>query len=114
MKRTIGVKRAELLKEWLFAVYGNNQSYYEATLWTGIPDGDDLETVIEDLQDGFYDDDIDDMLDMYSRVKGRYAKDGFYYNGHVFHSGMDCLDAAGYNLPDKILKNNKYNIRAVE
>lgn len=104
MRRTIAVKRAELLKEWLLAVHGNNESYYSATLWTGIPDGDDFDTVMEDLQSGFYDDDIDNMLAMYKRVRQKYEKDGFYHNGNVFHNGVDCLDAAGYDLPDKIMK----------
>lgn len=63
MKRTIGVKRGETLKEWLSACFGNTEGYYTATLWEGIPDGDDIPTVLEDLQDGFYDDDIDDTID---------------------------------------------------
>lgn len=110
MKRTIAVKRAELLREWLFAVYANDTVYYESTLMLGIPDGDDLEMVLEDLQEGFYDDDIDEMLEMYARVRSRHEKHGFYYNGQVYHSGYDCLDAAGYILPDRIKKNGEYKI----
>lgn len=111
MRKTVAVKRADLLREWLLSIHGNNESYHEATICTGIPDGDDLETVLDDLQDGFYDDDLDEMLKMYARVRNQYEKDGFYYNGLVFHNGLDCLDAAGYRLPEKILKNKKYTIR---
>ena len=113
MKRTIAVARVELLKEWLYSVYANNGCYYCATLATCIPDGEELPEVMSDLQDGFYDDDIDSMISTYRRCRSRFGKDGYYYNGWVFHDPDDCLDAAGYVFPDRILKNGKYNIRMV-
>lgn len=108
MKRTIAVKRAELLKEWVIAQFGNNENYYYSTLLTGVPDGDASETVIEDLQDGFYDDDIDDVLDMYRRVRERYEKDGYYYHGRLYKKPESLLSAIGVQLPDRITKNGNY------
>lgn len=108
MKRTITVKRAELLKEWVLAQFGNNENYYYSTLYTGIPDGDTSETVIEDLQDGFYDDDMDDRLDMYCRVRERYEKDGYYYRGRLYDNAESLLAAIGVKLPEKITKNGNY------
>lgn len=108
MKRTVTVKRAELLKEWVIAQFGNNENYYYSTLLTGVPDGDTSETVIEDLQDGFYDDDIDDALDMYRRVRERYEKDGYYYRGRLYRKPESLLSAIGVQLPDKITKNGNY------
>lgn len=108
MKRTITVKRAELLKEWVLAQFGNNENYYCFTLYTGIPDGDTSETVIEDLQDGFYDDDMDDMLDMYRRVRERHEKDGYYYRGRLYRKPESLLSAIGVQLPDRITKNGNY------
>lgn len=104
MKRTIAVKRAELLKEWVLAQYGNNENYYYSTLYTGIPDGDTLETVIGDLHDGFYDDDIDDRLDMYRRVRERYKKDGYYYQGRLYDNAESLLAAIGIKSLEKINK----------
>ena len=104
MERTIAVKRAELLKEWFLAQFGNNENYYYSTLLTGIPDGDTLETVIEDLQDGFYDDDIDDTLDMYRRVRERYEKDGFYYNERLYGNAESLLADVGLKSLEKITK----------
>lgn len=112
MKRTIAVKRAELLKEWVLAQYGNNENYYYSTLLTGIPDGDALETVIEDLQDGFYDDDIDDTLDMYRRVRERYEKDGYYYRGRLYDNAESLLDAIGIKSLEKINKTETIKISA--
>lgn len=74
MRLTIAVKRAQLLREWLYALHGNNERYYYSTLALGIPDGDDYETVLSDLQDGFYDDDIDDILHMYRNRRKCTAK----------------------------------------
>ena len=112
MKRTIAVKRAELLKEWFLAQYGNNENYYYSTLYTGIPDGDTMETVIEDLQDGFYDDDIDDRLDMYRRVRERYEKDGYYYNDRLYDNAESLLDAIGLKSLEKITKTETIKISA--
>lgn len=104
MKRTIAVKRAELLKEWVLAQNGNNENYYYSTLFTGIPDGDTMETVIEDLQDGFYDNDIDDRLDMYRRVRERYEKDGYYYRERLYDDAESLLSAIGLKSLEKITK----------
>lgn len=102
MKKTITVKRAELLNAWLKAVYANNEAWYSSTLWAGIPDGDELETVLSDLADRFYDDDLDDMLAMYNRCEARYGKDGWFYNGRVYHD-FELLKAdAGIDAPGKI------------
>ena len=53
MKKTITMKRAELFREWLLATMANDEAYYCSTLMCGIPDGDNEETVMEDLQNGF-------------------------------------------------------------
>ena len=91
MKRTIAVKRAELFREWVLATLANNEEYYFSTLSLGIPDGESEDMVMDDLMSGFYDDDIDDTLEVYSRAKSRYSKDGYYVNvgvrpDNVFHS----------------------------
>ena len=48
MRRTIAVKRAELLRERMVAKFANDEYYYYYTLMMGIPDGDSLSTVRED------------------------------------------------------------------
>ena len=105
MNYTIANKRADLLKEWLMSTFSNDEDYYFSTLTWGIPDGDDYATVIEDLQEGFYDNVIDELLILYIKTRKRYGESGFYYNGNVYHNGIDCLNAAGYSLPIKITKN---------
>lgn len=109
MERTIAVKRAELLKEWVLAQSGNNENYYYSTLFTGIPDGDPIETVVEDLKDGEYDEDIDDALDMYKRVRERYQKDGFPCNGHICHTPKEFFDSCGIDFPERITKTGDYS-----
>lgn len=109
MKKTITQKRAELLKEWILARHGNNEAYYDCTLYTGVPDGDTMETVIEDLQEGWYDEEIDEMLAMYERARKRYEADGYYFHGKVFYDSGVFLRVAGYKLPDRIKKNGNYN-----
>lgn len=103
-KRTIAVKRAELFREWLFSCYANDESYYMNCIVFGVPDGDDMEQVLSDLRDGFYDDDIDMMLFNYKNCREWYGKAGFYYNGNVYHNPLDCIDAAGIELPERIYK----------
>lgn len=85
-KITIPEKRANVFNEWKLACYANNEDYYFATLWTGIPDGDTTDIVVEDLRDGFYDDSLDEMIEMYQRVRRRYESDGFYINGNVYNT----------------------------
>ena len=46
--------------------------------------------------------------------KKAYGKNGYYYNGNVYHNGLDCLDAAGYKLPEKITKTGKYSMPELE
>lgn len=101
---TIGTKRAELFREWLCALYGNNESWYYRTLTLGVPDGDDMETVLEDLQDGLYDEGIDETLEMYRNCHKRYEKDGYYYKENLYASVDTILEILGIEIPVKILK----------
>jgi hypothetical protein len=101
---TITQKRATLYREWLLATLGNDEDYYHSTLMCGIPDGDDEETVMTDLKDGFYDDDIDDTIEVYTRAKKRYAKGGYYVNRKLFNNEDEALQAAGYAIPERIYK----------
>ena len=104
MKRTIAVKRAELFREWVLATLANNEEYYFSTLSLGIPDGEDEDMVMDDLMSGFYDDDIDDTLEVYSRAKARYGKDGYYVNGNLYDNETDALKAYGCSIPERIHK----------
>lgn len=108
MKKTIAVKRSELLREWILAQYGNNENYYYSTLSTGIADGETMESVLNDLQDGFYDDDINETLDMYSMARKRYGKDGYYFNGVLYETPEQLFSCLGIVIPDRILKNKNY------
>ena len=104
MKRTIAVKRAELFREWVLATLANNEEYYFSTLSLGIPDGEDEDMVMDDLMSGFYDDDIDDTLEVYSRSKSRYGKDGYYVNDKLYYNEADALTAYGRTIPERIYK----------
>ena len=104
MKRTIATKRAELFREWVLATLANNEEYYFSTLYLGIPDGDSEDVVFEDLMFGEYDDDIDDTLEVYSRAKSRYGKDGYYVNGKLYDNETDALTAYGHTIPKRIYK----------
>ena len=104
MKRTIAVKRAELFREWVLATLANNEEYYFSTLYLGIPDGEDEDMVMDDLMSGFYDDDIDDTLEVYSRAKSRYGKDGYYVNNKLYDNETDALTAYGRTIPKRIYK----------
>lgn len=77
-------KREKLFREWVLALYGNNEEYYYSTLGCGIPDGDSVEDVCNDLLDGFYDEDIDFTLFVYETAKESYARDGYYVRGNVY------------------------------
>lgn len=107
MRRTIAVKRAELFFEWLGCKFSNDKDYYLRSLSLGIPDGEDEQSVMEDLQDGFYDDDIDEMLSLYQRLRRKYNSAGYYYNGKLYHSVSYCIHAAGIVVPEKIFKKSK-------
>ena len=104
MKRMITVKRAELFREWVLATLANNEEYYSSTLSLGIPDGEDEDMVMDDLECGFYDDDIDEMLEVYSRAKSRYGSAGYYVNGKLYYDETDALKAYGHKIPEHIFK----------
>ena len=104
MKRTIATKRAELFREWVLATLANNEEYYFSTLSLGIPDGEDEDMVMDDLECGFYDDDIDEMLEVYSIAKARYGKAGYYVNGKLYHNETDALRAYGHKIAEHIFK----------
>ena len=104
MKRTIAVKRAELFREWVLATLANNEEYYFSTLSLGIPDGDSEDMAMDDLMSGFYDDDIDEMLEVYSRAKLWYGKDGYYVNDNLYDNETDALKAYGRTIPKRIYK----------
>ena len=104
MKRTIAVKRAELFREWVLATLANNEEYYFSTLSLGIPDGESEDMVMDDLMSGFYDDDIDDALEVYSRAKSQYGKAGYYANNKLYDNETDALTAYGCTIPERIHK----------
>ena len=104
MKRMITAKRAELFREWVLATLANNEDYYFSTLSLGIPDGEDEDMVMDDLMSGFYDDDIDDTLEVYSRAKSRYGSAGYYANGKLYYDETDALKAYGHKIPEHIFK----------
>ena len=104
MKRTIAVKRAELFREWVLATLANNEEYYFSALSLGIPDGEDEDMVMDDLMSGFYDDDIDDTLEVYSRAKSRDGKDGYYVNDKLYDNETDALTAYGHTILKRIYK----------
>ena len=104
MKRMITAKRAELFREWVLATLANNEEYYFSTLSLGIPDGEDEDMVMDDLMSGFYDDDIDDTLEVYSRAKSRYGSAGYYVNGKLYDNETDALTAYGHKIPEHIFK----------
>ena len=101
-------KRAELYKEWRLAIYANDGNYYTRTLWTGIPDGDDEVTVLSDLQDGFYDEELEEMINLYDRAKSKYGEAGWYIGDDVHYGEADAIKAIEKlegKLPKRIYKN---------
>ena len=104
MKKTITAKRAELFREWVLATLANNEEYYFSTLSLGIPDGEDEDMVMDDLMSGFYDEDIDEMLEVYDYAKSRYAKDGYYVTGTLYYNETDALTAYGHKIPEHNFK----------
>lgn len=112
---TICNKRADILKEWLLALYANNESYYWATVTSGVPDGTDLEELLEDLMVGEYDYCIDDTLKMFKNVREKYAHFGWYFQDE--HKTIFDIEKAVRNieskigeLPTKIYRKSGYNI----
>lgn len=105
---TITEKRAELYKEWRLAVYANDGDYYNSTLILGVPDDDTMETLLEDLQDGFYDEDIMETLEVYKRAKKRYGAAGWYIGDTVYMDEAQAIVEIEYiegKMPTKIYKN---------
>lgn len=100
-------KRAKLYREWLLATIANDEEYYYSTLMTGIPDGDDMETVMDDLTNGEYDEDIDNMLATYDRAKRLYGKSGYYVAEKVIYDENEAIRAAKWNVPGVIYKGEK-------
>lgn len=111
MRNTITQKRSTLYREWLLAKLANDERYYLCTLTSGIPDGDTQEIVLSDLTDGFYDEWLDEMIELYLSAKKRFAKYGFVVdvNGRfqVIDDENTALEAAGYKIPEKIYLNRK-------
>lgn len=107
-KMTRPQKRALLLREWQLCCLANDELYYDYTLALGIEDGAELEDVLADLRDGFYDDDLDDMISLYQRAKRYYGKAGYYIgdlgNSRVIYDEDEALAAAGAYLPERVYK----------
>lgn len=103
-KQTIAQKRAILYREWLLATLSVDEYYYISTLTMGIPDGDTQEMVLEDLQEGFYDEDIDYTISIYLKVKSHYGKSGYYAHGQIIYNEDEALKTAGFNIPERIYK----------
>lgn len=106
MKRTIATKRADVVRAWVLACYGNDERYYTSTLWTGIPDGENLASVLKDMRTGEYDEYLDGMIDLYTWARSHYGKYGYYYHGTLYTLEEEdkLLEALGVVLPEKILK----------
>ena len=104
-KKTIAEKRAILYREWQLAKLANDECYYDYTLALGIPDGDEDEDVLWDLEAGWYDDDIDDTINVYLRAKKHYREGGYYVRDMVIMDENTALYEAGYrDLPQRIYK----------
>lgn len=104
-KKTIAEKRAILYREWLLACLANDESYYDYTLSLGIPDGDTEENVLWDLEGGWYDDDIDDTINVYLNAKKHYGFAGYYVRERVIMDEDMALYEANYeNIPKRIYK----------
>ena len=105
---TVTEKRAELYKEWRLAVYANDGDYYCSTLALGVPDGDTIETVLEDLQDDSYDEDIMETIEVYKRAKKRYGNAGWYIGDTVYMDEAQAIigiERIEGKMPTKIYKN---------
>ena len=104
-KKTIAEKRAILYREWQLAKLANDECYYDYTLALGIPDGDEDEDALWDLEAGWYDDDIDDTINVYLSAKKHYGKGGYYVREKVIMDEDMALHEAGYgDLPKRIYK----------
>lgn len=70
-------KRAKLFKEWTLATMANDEFYYLSTIAMGIPDGKTPEIILAELEKGWYDYDIDNMIDLYEHAHTQYGKAGY-------------------------------------
>ena len=104
-KKTIAEKRAILYREWQLAKLANDECYYYYTLALGIPDEDTDEDVLWDLEAGWYDDDIDETINVYLNAKKHYGEGGYYVREEVIMDEDVALYEAGYgDLPQRIYK----------
>ena len=104
-KKTIAEKRAILYREWQLAKLANDECYYDYTLALGIPDGDKDEDALWDLEAGWYDDDIDDTINVYLSAKKHYGKGGYDVREKVIMDEDTALYEAGDgDLPKRIYK----------
>lgn len=106
------IKRAELLKAWALAYYGNDEAYYMGSLVEGIPDGEDFDRVVFDLAGYEYDDDLDDMIALYNRLDKRYSKSGWYIEDELITDKAAALEAIARihgDLPERIYGNLDLN-----
>ena len=103
--KTIAEKRAILYREWQLAKLANDECYYDYTLALGIPDGDEDEDALWDLEAGWYDDDIDETINVYLEAKKHYGEGGYYVRDMVIMDENTALYEAGYkDLPQRSYK----------
>lgn len=96
-------KRALLFKYYLGVLYANNENAYYNTIAEGIPDGQPLDVVIDDIQHGEYDSDIDYLIErVYGNELSKYTKDGFYIDGVVVHTLKQLIARLPFDVPDRI------------
>lgn len=105
-KQTITQKRVTLYREWLLSTLANDERYYCSTLTMGVPDGDTQEMVLEDLQEGFYDEDINDTISIYLKAKAHYGKSGYYVCDKIVYDEDEALKTAGFDIPERIYKHS--------
>lgn len=96
-------KRALLFKDYICCLYANNENAYYNTLLEGIPDGQTLREVYEDIQAGEYDWDIDYMINcIYENEISKYIKDGFSINKKVVRTRKALFRLIDFDIPDRI------------
>ncbi len=98
------VKRAILYKEWTLATLANDERYYLNTLSLGIPDGNSPELTLNEIQEGEYDDNLDELIDLYTEARSRYGKSGFIIDGVLSFEDDDKFRRLMYLLPGRLYK----------
>ena len=101
---TITEKRAKLFKEWTLATMANDERYYFRTLALGIPDGTTAEEAFYDIEHGEYDENIDDMIDLYEESRVLYGGAGYIIDGHLSLQGDVIYKWLMHTLPGRIYK----------